>query len=124
MDLNAILAKLAAETGETVEALSARLAETTGLTAGKLEEIRAAVAARAAEGEADARALIAEAAEKAGVGADKVIALFEKVRADVEAKGLSGLWAEWTAGLDRDGDGRILDDLRDRIGALFVRRDS
>ncbi|WP_448582180.1 hypothetical protein [Thermaurantiacus sp.] len=124
MDLNAILAKLSAETGETVEAVSARLAEATGLTADKLDAIRSAVTAKAAEGQADARALIAEAAEKAGVGADMVTALFEKVKADVEAKGLSGMWAEWTAGLDKDGDGSILDDLRDRIGSLFGRRDA
>lgn len=122
MDLNAILSKISAETGETVEAVSQRLAEASGLSAEKLAEIRTAVAAKAAEGQADARALIAGVAAKAGVEAEKVTALFETLKADVEAKGLSGLWAEWTAGLDRDGDGSILDDLKDRITGLFGRR--
>ncbi len=123
MDLNSIFEKLSAETGETVEAVSARLAEASGLTAEKLEAIRAAVATRAAEGSSDARAFVAEVAEKAGVTAEKVTSLFEGLRADVEARGLSGLWAEWTAGLDKDGDGSVLDDLRDRIAGLFGRRD-
>jgi hypothetical protein len=107
-----------------VDTISARLAEAAGLTAEKLDEIRAAVAAKAAEGQSDARALVADVAEKADVSADKVTALFEGLKADVEAKGLSGMWAEWTAGLDKDGDGSILDDLKDRIGGLFGRRDS
>ncbi len=124
MDLNAILTKISAQTGETVDAVSARLAEATGLSADKLDEIRAAVTAKVAEGQADARALVAEVAEKAGVQAEKVTALFETLKADVEAKGLSGLWAEWTAGLDRDGDGSVLDDLKDRIAGLFGRRDA
>ncbi|WP_448584887.1 hypothetical protein [Thermaurantiacus sp.] len=124
MDFNAILGRLSAETGETVEAISARLVAATGLTTEKLDAIRRAVAEKAAEGGADARALIAEVAEKAGVEADRVTAVFEKVKADVEAKGLSGLWAEWTAGLHQDKDGRILDDLKDRIAGLFGRRDA
>ncbi|MFN7175113.1 MAG: hypothetical protein ACK4MT_10505 [Thermaurantiacus tibetensis] len=123
MDLNSLIAKISAETGETVEAVQARLSEASGVTAEKLAEIREAIRARTAEGTADARALIAEVAAKVDVGADKVTALFEQLKSEVEGKGLSGLWAEWTAALDKDGDGSILDDLKDRIAGLFGRRD-
>lgn len=119
MDIDAMISKLASQTGETVDAINARLAEASGLTAEKIGEVKAALAAQLAEGGGDARALFSRVAEQTGIGADKVTDLFANLKDEVDAKGLSGLWSEWTAGLDRDGDGSILDDLKDRLAGLF-----
>lgn len=119
MDIDAMIAKLSSQTGETADAITARLAEASGLSAEKIGEVKAAIAAQLAEGKGDARALFSRVAEQTGVGADKVTDLFASLKGDLDSKGLSGLWSEWTAGLDRDGDGSIMDDLKDRLAGLF-----
>jgi hypothetical protein len=123
MDLKAMLADLEAKTGKTASELAAAFSERSGLTTDSVEQLFAALNQRLESGVADANVVVEDLAAKAGVEAGKVTALFDALKADYEAKGLSGMIADAKAKLDADGDGSILDDLKDAASSLFGRKD-
>ncbi|MFQ3595586.1 MAG: hypothetical protein SNJ63_05690 [Sphingomonadaceae bacterium] len=119
-----MIAKLSAETGESVEAIKAKLEAHTGVTGDRLEALLAEAEARAKDGVTDVRTLFAELSQKAGLETAKVSALFEDLKAQYEAKGLAGTWRDTLARFDKDGDGRVLDDLLGMAKGLFGKSDS
>jgi uncharacterized membrane protein len=123
MDLKAMFAELEAKTGKTAGELAAALSGRAGVTTKQAEDMFAALGQRLESGVADASQVVEELAARGGVGVEKATALFEALKSDYEAKGLSGMVADLKAKLDTDGDGSILDDLKDAASSLLGRKD-